>query len=163
MAMVSALIPTLSEKSDKTRWISCFSWFSSMRISLFNSNTAKGSINTVAPEDEVSCTSPRTSFLCSIFTGITYRPFRWVMMESCKAVASLADVIICCSVSRILPLASRIRLRILYNSSLASSAKVSSPMMARRILSSRALWGMSRENKENNGLSKSSLSAYSTP
>lgn len=38
----------------------------------------------VAPDAEVSCTSPRISFLYSTFTGITYRPSRMVTMFSCK-------------------------------------------------------------------------------
>ena len=36
----------------------------------------------VAPEDDVSCTSPLISFLYSALTGTTYLPFLWVIMFS---------------------------------------------------------------------------------
>ena len=41
-------------------------------------------MQTVAPEEEVSCTMPLISFLCSILTGTTNRPSRMVTIDSCK-------------------------------------------------------------------------------
>ena len=53
------------------RSISAFSLARSSRSSLFAFTAAIGSMNSVAPELETSCTRPGTAFLNSAFTGTT--------------------------------------------------------------------------------------------
>ena len=80
--IVSWNSPAIAESSAKMRSISSCSRLSSTLISLFASTTAAGSINTVAPLPEVSCTIPWTSPLFSDFTGTTKRPLRCVIILS---------------------------------------------------------------------------------
>ena len=69
------------------RSISAFSRARSSRSSLFAFTAAIGSMKSVAPELDTSCTSPGTAFLNSAFTGTTKRSERVVMMGSCSALA----------------------------------------------------------------------------
>ena len=65
--------------------------FSSRACNSFSSllacTTPIGSTNSVAPEEEMSCTSPGMLPLHSAFTGTTNRPSRWVIRASCKTLA----------------------------------------------------------------------------
>ena len=62
-------------KLNKIFSISAFSSIFKLFSSLFKSNTATGSINTVEPLWEISCTKPFIFDLYSCFTGITYLLF----------------------------------------------------------------------------------------
>ena len=74
-------------KSCKIFSISKFSSFFKLASSLFNSKTEIGSINTVEPELEISCTNPLIWLLYSSLTGITYlsflivTTFSWIYFE----------------------------------------------------------------------------------
>ena len=52
-----------------------------------------GSIKSVAPEEDMSCTRPGTADLYSALTGTTYRLFFIVIIGSCKYFEYAGDVI----------------------------------------------------------------------
>ena len=60
-----------AESSARMRSISVFSRARSSRSSLFAFTAAIGSMNSVAPEADTSCTRPGTAPLCSALTGTT--------------------------------------------------------------------------------------------
>ena len=76
-----------AESSRRMRSISFSSRASSSFSSLLACTTPIGSTNSVAPEEEMSCTSPGRLPLHSAFTGTTNRPSRWVMRASCNTLA----------------------------------------------------------------------------
>ena len=126
-----------AESSAKMRSISVFSFAASSRSSLFALTAPMGSIKSVAPEDEISCTSPGIAPLCSALTGTTKRSERMVIIGSCSALAYDGEEIIFCSESRTLALAALILRRIFASSDDALSAISSSPTMEEVIFSSR--------------------------
>ena len=125
------------------RSISAFSLLRRTRISLFASTTPIGSIKSVAPEDEVSCTSPLIFARHSALTGTTYRPSRMVTMASCKYFWYDALCIILSSTSRALAEALCIFRRIEASSFDAWSDISSSDKIAPVIFSSKYLFGTS--------------------
>ena len=75
-----------AKRVDKLERITSISEFSStFRLFklLFNSNTLIGSIKSVEPLADVSCSNPFTSLRYSCFTGITKRLFLIVIIGSC--------------------------------------------------------------------------------
>ena len=76
-----------AESSASMRSISSFSRAASSRSSLLAFTAPMGSINRVAPVEDMSCTRPGTSFLCSDFMGTTYLSERMVIMGSWRALA----------------------------------------------------------------------------
>ena len=76
--------PTIAESSDKILSISSCSPSFNCLNSLFISTIVIGSIKSVAPEDDWSCTIPATCDLYSDFTGTTnLSPLREII-ASCK-------------------------------------------------------------------------------
>ncbi len=75
---------TSPESSKSILSISFFSSDLSIFTALFASTAPIGSMKTVEPLDDVSCTRPFTSPLYSAFTGTTNRPLRMVTMGSCR-------------------------------------------------------------------------------
>ena len=80
----SAKFATSADNSAKIRSISSFSFNFKTRRSLLISTIGIGSIKSVAPEEDESCTIPANSPLNSVFTGTTNLPSRWVIIDSCK-------------------------------------------------------------------------------
>ena len=69
--MSSACSAQSAESSARMRSTSAFSRARSSRSSLFAFTAAMGSMNSVAPGAETSCTRPGTVFLNSALTGTT--------------------------------------------------------------------------------------------
>ena len=145
--VASATCPMRSLNSCKIRSISSCSSFCSILISLLASTTAIGSIKTVAPLEEVSCTRPLTSFLHSILTGTTKRPSRMVMIGSCSALAYCGERMIPSSCSRTFSWARRMRRRRSFSAGEAVSAISSSERMASKISFSSPSTGASTWNR----------------
>ena len=82
--IVSANEATSADKANNILSISAASFDFNIFIWLLASTTPIGSINTVAPLAEVSCTRPGTSLRCSAFTGTTNLSDRIVTIASCK-------------------------------------------------------------------------------
>ena len=139
------------------RSISSRSSLCSTLISLLAATTAIGSMNTVAPLADVSCTSPGTLARCSALTGMTYRPPRMVMMFSCKYLEVAAECVIRSSCSRILDSCSRMRRRMDASSDDAVSAISSSDRIADVIASSKYLLGTSAPNSASSDVSTPAL------
>ena len=74
------------------RSISFFSLAASSRSSLLAFTTPMGSMKKVEPLEDTSWTRPGMAFLCSAFTGTTYRSERMVMMDSWRYLDWLEDV-----------------------------------------------------------------------
>ena len=89
-----------------------------------------GSMNSVAPEDDWSCTSPGTLERYSARTGSTYRSPRMVMIGSCRYFCMAAERIIWFSFSLIRSWAPRRWRRMFISSEEARSAISSSEMIA---------------------------------
>ncbi len=155
--MPLAKLPASAESSPRIRSISACSWESNTRTSLFASTTAIGSTNTVAPEEEVSCTNPGTSPRHSALTGTTKRPSRIVMIGSCRyfCVTGERTIFSSCSLAR--EEAERIFLRIVANCGEALSAISSSERIAWLIRSSRYLFGIIASNRSSRILLTPSL------
>ena len=120
---------TKAEISAKILSISSFSFATNCAVSFVISTTDAGSINTVEPDADASCTIPLISPLCSAFTGITYLSPRIVTMGSCKNLEYELDVIKEFNVSRIREACAFIFLRIAKSAGLALSAISSSDII----------------------------------
>ncbi len=66
---------TALESSERIRSTSASSAATACLSWLFSSTTAIGSMNTVAPDEDWSCTIPGACPRISAFTGTTKRPF----------------------------------------------------------------------------------------
>ena len=99
------------------------------------------------------------AFLCSDFTGTTYRSERMVMMDSCKYLDWLEEISFC-RISRTLASVARMWRRIEASSLLAESANSSSPTMELVMVSSKKRLGVRAWKRWEMGVF-SSLSPYS--
>ena len=145
--MLSANSPASPESSSRIRAISSCSSDWSTRISLLASTTLMGSMNTVAPDAEVSWTRPGISPRYSAFTGTTYRPPRWVTMASCRCFWWEVERMSLSSCSRARTEAARIFRRMAASAGEAASATSSSLTMQVKIFSSKYLLGARISNR----------------
>ena len=109
--MSSRRSPTSALSARRIRSISCRSAASSSRTRLLAGTAASGSIYTVAPLAEVSCTMPGKPPWCSCFTGTTCRPERSVMRASCSTPRAAGDRSCCCMIACTAAVACRNRRR----------------------------------------------------
>ena len=135
-----------ADSSAKMRSISFFSLASSSRSSLLALTTPIGSMKKVEPEEDTSWTRPGMAFLCSDFTGTTYRSERMVMMDSCKYLDWLEEMSFC-RMSRTLDSVARMCRRMEASSGLAESASSSSPTMELVMVSSRKRFVVRARNR----------------
>ena len=128
------------------RSISFFSLAASSRSSLLAFTTPMGSMKKVEPLEDTSWTRPGMAFLCSAFTGTTYRSERMVMMDSWRYLDWLEEISRW-RMSRTLASVERMCRRMEASSLLAESAISSSPRMELVMLSSRKRFGVRERNR----------------
>ena len=91
LRMSSARVPTRVDRSRSTRAASRSSSSDISRHALHRSTVEEGSMNSVAPVLDASCTMPGTRWRISVFTWTTSRSPRTEMTWSCSASRPVAD------------------------------------------------------------------------
>ena len=133
----SASGPIWAEKAARIRSISFFSFTAHCFSSFPASTTDMGSMNSVEPVPDWSCTMPGTFARHSAFTGTTYRPLRMVMIASIRYLTVDGLRTMEFSLSRMRSFSTRMWRRMSFSSELAWSLISSSERIASKMSSSR--------------------------